>query len=145
MRALRGLLAFTVTLAALASLTACKRDRDAAAERAPATGAGAAASADLPDHDLAVAKRLIADEGAVLIDVRTPAEYRTRHIDGAVNISLQDIQRGVEAVDRAVGGARDRALVLYCRSGRRSSIAKRILGQAGFTRISDFGAINDWE
>ncbi|PIE18654.1 MAG: sulfurtransferase [Proteobacteria bacterium] len=79
------------------------------------------------------------------MDVRTPAEYRTRHIDGAVNISLQDIQRGVEAVDRAVGGARDRALVLYCRSGRRSSIAKRILGQAGFTRISDFGAINDWE
>lgn len=55
-------------------------------------------------------------DGGQLIDVRTPAEYTDGHIDGAVNLSLQDIEGG--AVPTA---AKDKPVYVYCRSGNRSA------------------------
>lgn len=74
--------------------------------------------------------------GGLLIDVRTPAEYAASHIDGAINLSLQDIQAGtMPAV------AKDKKVYLYCHSGNRSGQATIILKKAGYQNINDLGAM----
>lgn len=76
------------------------------------------------------------ENGGQLLDVRTNGEYAQGHIDGAVNLSLQDIQAG-----RVPGSEKDKPLYLYCRSGSRSSDATKILQSAGFQYIIDLGAM----
>ncbi len=72
-------------------------------------------------------------EGALVIDVRTPEEFAQGHIDGALNISHDQIQDRTSEIP----GDRSRVIVLYCRSGRRSGIAEKVLREQGFT-----GAVN---
>lgn len=67
---------------------------------------------------------LIAD-GAVWIDVRLPAEYQAQHIKKSVNIPLPLLRNKLEKLDRA------RGYLIYCDSGRRSSIATYLLSQHG--------------
>ena len=74
--------------------------------------------------------------GGQLIDVRTPAEYSNSHIDGAINLSLQDIQQG-----SVPSAAKDKPVYLYCHSGSRSGQATRVLKAAGYQNIVDLGAI----
>jgi phage shock protein E len=69
--------------------------------------------------------------GALLVDVRTPEEYAQGHIDGALNIPYDQIS----ARRDELGTALDRPLVLYCRTGRRADIAKKMLEGLGFTNI----------
>lgn len=73
-----------------------------------------------------------------LLDVRTPEEFASGHIRGAVNIP-------VDALERRLGEVPDdQPIVVYCRSGNRSAQASQILAQAGYTRIYDLGGINTW-
>lgn len=75
--------------------------------------------------------------GAQLIDVRTPREFAQGHIPGAVNIPLQALsQRHREITAREA--------VLYCRSGRRSQQALRLLQSQGHEQIYDLGAMSRW-
>ena len=74
--------------------------------------------------------------GGQLIDVRTPDEYASGHIDGAINLSLQDIQAGTTPTI-----AKDKPVYLYCHSGNRSSQATAILKTAGYRDVIDVGAI----
>jgi rhodanese-related sulfurtransferase len=83
------------------------------------------------------AKRLVA-EGALLLDVRTPAEYAAGHVDGAVNIPVQVLGQRLGDV-----GAKDRPVVVYCQSGGRSARAAAELRQAGYT-AHDLGGIGNW-
>ena len=73
--------------------------------------------------------------GALLVDVRTPAEYARGHLEGAINIPYDQI--GARAGEL---GDKDREIVLYCRSGRRSGIAKQTLEKQGFTRLFNAGS-----
>ncbi|MFH2007984.1 MAG: rhodanese-like domain-containing protein [bacterium] len=75
--------------------------------------------------------------GALVVDVRTPGEFSSGHYDGAVNIPLSQL-RGRQG---ELGG-KDRHIIVYCRSGSRSSYAKRFLDQAGFTRVEDGGGLS---
>lgn len=84
------------------------------------------------------ARRLVAG-GALLVDVRTPEEFSARHIEGAVNIPLADLDRRMAEL-----GPRDRAVVLYCRSGNRSHQAAERLESAGYSRVHDLGAMSRW-
>ncbi|MBX3704391.1 MAG: rhodanese-like domain-containing protein [Steroidobacteraceae bacterium] len=71
------------------------------------------------------------DQSLVVLDVRSAEEYAEGHVAGARNIPHTQIaERVVELAD-----ARDRDLVVYCRSGRRSEIALQALRDAGFTRL----------
>lgn len=79
------------------------------------------------------------DRPHVLIDVRTREEFKGGHIPGAINIDVQEIDRRLSEIPR------DKAVVLYCRSGNRSSIAAGILRRAGFTEVYDLGGIGDWQ
>lgn len=75
--------------------------------------------------------------GAPLLDVRTPEEFATSHIKDAVNLPLADIQSGTLPTV-----TKDTKIYLYCRSGNRSSQATKILKDAGFTNITDLGAMS---
>ena len=74
--------------------------------------------------------------GGQIIDVRTPSEYSAGHIEGSINLSLQDIQAG-----KMPAVAKNQKIYLYCHSGNRSGQATAILKEAGYTNITDLGAI----
>ncbi|MBI3073614.1 MAG: rhodanese-like domain-containing protein [Deltaproteobacteria bacterium] len=84
------------------------------------------------------ARKLIS-EGALLLDVRTPNEYAERHAPGAVNIPVQEI---VQRVGEC--GPKERAIVVYCRSGQRSASALQFLNQVGYAKVFNLGSIDRW-
>jgi phage shock protein E len=79
-------------------------------------------------------------EGAQLVDVRSSSEYRSGHIEGAVNIPVQELPTRVGELGRD----KARPIVLYCQSGSRSAHAKRLLEQAGFAKVGNLGAMSRW-
>lgn len=89
------------------------------------------------DHvDGARARALVA-AGALLVDVRTPAEFDEGHVEGAVNIPVQELATRLSEVPR------DKEVVVYCRSGGRSANATDILAEAGYT-VHDLGPMSAW-
>ncbi len=68
-------------------------------------------------------------EDIEIIDVRTVREYRAGHIDGAVNIPLDELRDNMNSLDR------DSRILVHCRSSYRSYLAYRILKNAGFKNI----------
>lgn len=79
-----------------------------------------------------------ADQSLVVLDVRTPEEFAAGHVVGARNIPHTQIAERLAEL----GDARERDLVVYCRSGRRSELALEALRAAGFTRL--FHLDGDW-
>jgi rhodanese-related sulfurtransferase len=65
-------------------------------------------------------------KGAVIVDVRTPAEFNTGHLKGAVNIPLDSINKQIEKIRKT-----SKPVIAVCRSGSRSGIAVNILKSAG--------------
>ncbi|MCL2463665.1 MAG: rhodanese-like domain-containing protein [Micrococcales bacterium] len=76
--------------------------------------------------------------GAVVIDVRTPAEYAAGHLAGAVNIDIQaaDFTARIGKLDR------NGQYLLYCRSGSRAGVAKTQMTGMGFTHVTNLGSID---
>jgi rhodanese-related sulfurtransferase len=75
----------------------------------------------------------------LLLDVRSPEEFRSGHIKGAVNIDLQVLPKRMAEIPT------DKPVVIYCRSGRRSAIAAQMLARAGYPEIYDLGGIIAWQ
>lgn len=73
-----------------------------------------------------------------LVDVRTAEEFGDGYIPGAINISLQELEQKINRIPK------DKPVIVYCRSGNRSSFAVNILRQAGYTEVYDLGGIIDW-
>jgi rhodanese-related sulfurtransferase len=67
------------------------------------------------------------DEQPYLLDVRTPREFASGHIPGAVNIPVDDLRSRLGELPR------DRTIAPYCQVGQRGYLATRILQQKGFT------------
>ena len=84
------------------------------------------------------AHRLV-KEGATLIDVRSPAEFSSGHIDGALNIPLGAIPHEVGKL-----GAKDKPVIVYCASGTRSAMARSRLKSIGFTQVFNLGSMGRW-
>ena len=74
----------------------------------------------------------------VLIDVRTPDEYRLGHIPTARNISHERI------FDEPPTDDKNARIVLYCRSGNRSEFARNVLISMGYRDVTNFGGVGDW-
>ena len=83
------------------------------------------------------ARELIKD-GALLVDVRTPSEYE-EHISGAINIPHLQINDRLSEF----GSDKERQIVVYCRSGHRSEIAKSMLEKAGYKNVCNGGGYED--
>jgi len=72
----------------------------------------------------------------IIVDVRTPGEFRGGAYPGAVNIPLDDLQVRVNEL-----GGKSRDITLYCASGARSAYGQRVLAQLGFTNVKNGGGI----
>lgn len=78
-------------------------------------------------------------ERCTLIDVRTPTEYRAGHIPTAINIPHDRIAK------KPPKRPKDSLVVVYCRSGNRSSVARSHLLRHGFGRVANFGGVGKWD
>ena len=76
-------------------------------------------------------------EGAFLVDVRTPAEFSGGSVDGAVNVPLDKVS------DQLAKFKDKKNIVVFCRSGSRSSQAKTILEQNGVQNVINGGTWQD--
>lgn len=74
--------------------------------------------------------------GAVLLDVRSPQEYREGHIPGSQNVPLQQLDKVEEVTEN-----KDTVLYVYCRSGARSRQAVSLLQAMGYTNVRNIGGI----
>jgi len=75
----------------------------------------------------------------MLIDVRSPEEFASERIAGAINIPVQALQQRLQDIPQ------DRPVVLICRSGNRSKTAAQILTRAGYTNVYDLGGLIQWK
>lgn len=77
-------------------------------------------------------KTLVA-EGATIVDVRTPAEFKSGHIRGAINLPLQSLSSQLNKINK------DKPVITCCASGMRSASAKTLLRNAGFSEVHNGG------
>jgi hydroxyacylglutathione hydrolase len=86
------------------------------------------------------AERLRSNEPPRIVDVRSPHEYETKHIDGSLSIPLNHLAERVPDLPT------DRPLLVHCAGGYRSSIAASVLQKAGVARLSELaGGLAAWE
>ncbi len=79
------------------------------------------------------------NDGAILIDVRSEEEYKLSHLDQAINIPVDVIEE--EIVNYVVD--KSTPVILYCRSGNRSSNAAQALLKLGYYKVYDLGAMDN--
>jgi rhodanese-related sulfurtransferase len=88
------------------------------------------------------AKRIMdSGEECIILDVREQDEYDEGHIANAILIPYGEIENRAERIIPD----KDKLILVYCRSGRRSRIAAENLAKLGYTNIKDFGGIIDWQ
>ena len=75
----------------------------------------------------------------IWIDVRSAGEYSEGHVSLAVNIPYEKIAAGIETLTND----KDAPIYVYCRSGRRSGIAKETLENLGYTQVLNLGGLDD--
>ncbi len=76
----------------------------------------------------------------VIVDVREEEEMAEGYIEGAVLIPLDTVESDIENKIQD----KDKTILVYCRSGRRSAIACDIMDSLGYKNVYDFGGIIDW-
>ena len=134
MRPLLRTLAITLTACASALATpGCKKD-GATASAPPAVAP--AARATPPAIDGPNARKLVA-AGAVLVDVRSPGEFASGHIEGALNIPVNEIGARLSELPK------DKPIVVYCAAGARSGVAAGTLAEAGYD-VRNLGKLSAW-
>lgn len=80
-------------------------------------------------------EKLITDANATIIDVRTPAEFAGGHVNGSINIPLQEVPYRVEEIK-----ALSRPLIMCCASGNRSGQAEYFLRNQGVEGVCNGGS-----
>ena len=85
---------------------------------------------------------LESDKSAMLLDVRHPEEYAEGHLPGATLLDVTDsatFAAGIKELDK------EKTIYIYCRSGRRSRTAAKILTGEGFSVVDLKGGYNAWK
>ena len=79
-------------------------------------------------------------EEHIILDTREQDEFDEGHIPGAILIPYTEIEnKAIEMIPD-----KDKLILVYCRSGRRSKIAAESLAKLGYTNVKEFGGIIDW-
>ncbi len=78
-------------------------------------------------------------EEIIVIDVRTKAEFDAGHVKGAILIPYDEIESRIASYVKD----KSKPIALYCRSGRRSGIALRIVGSLGYTNAANYGSLQN--
>lgn len=84
-------------------------------------------------------KEYRATDGAVLLDVRTPSEYREGHIPGSKNVPLQFIDKVADMIDNKAT-----PIFVHCLSGARSRQAASVLQRMGYGNVKNIGGISTY-
>ena len=80
-------------------------------------------------------------KGAIILDVRTPEEFRDGHIKGSKNIALQVLNGNIETIKKW-----NKPVIACCRSGMRSATACDIMRQLAFVNAYNLiGGIIEWD
>ena len=79
------------------------------------------------------------DNNTVLIDVRTKEEFKSGHLEKAINIPYTEIEEQIKSITKD----NHKNIVVYCRSGRRSGIAQKTLMQMGYKNVVNGGGYKD--
>ena len=107
------------------------------------------------DVTLDEVRRRLGEEGYVVVDVRTPEEYRGEvtapcdprpgRIPGAVNLDVQELVASTpDEIRERLGPPENVELVAYCHSGSRSELAAGILGAHGYRAANYRGSWHEW-
>ncbi len=87
------------------------------------------------------AKAIIDEQsGYIILDVRTESEFAQGYIYGAILIPDYEIATRIEEEIPD----KNKLILVYCRSGRRSAIAAKEMIEMGYSNVLDFGGIIDW-
>lgn len=87
-------------------------------------------------------EQLAVNKGVVVLDIRTPAEFKSGHIPGAVNIDFynKNFEADLSKLDK------NAQYFVYCRTGNRSSSALKLMHKLGFTKVWHlYKGIVDWK
>lgn len=85
-------------------------------------------------------EKIAAGDDMVILDVRTIKEFDAGHIDGAMNIPIDDLRRNLDRLDRKG------QIIIYCKTGYRAYLGLRILKNSGFSDIKLLnGSYMSWE
>ena len=79
-------------------------------------------------------------EKHIILDTREQNEFDEGHIPGAILIPYTEIEN--KAIEMLPD--KDKLILVYCRSGRRSKIAAESLAKLGYANVKEFGGIIDW-
>ena len=74
----------------------------------------------------------------LVVDVRTPGEFRSGAFPDAINIPLDDLMSG----NADLGEDHDREIIVYCATGARSAYAQQVLASRGFSNVTNGGGIS---
>ncbi len=81
-------------------------------------------------------KKVKKKEDFTLLDVRTPTEYKTGHIEGSILLNLsEDFLKDIETI--GLTKKKNLPIIVYCRSGSRSQVIFNILTTLGFKDVKD--------
>lgn len=87
---------------------------------------------EIEENDIGLEElKQLQKEGAMIVDVRSPQEFREGHIDGATSIPEYEIRK--EAENRLVD--KENNIVVYCSSGGRSKKAQKLLKKLGYSHV----------
>jgi rhodanese-related sulfurtransferase len=86
-------------------------------------------------------RRAASDSTVVLLDVRTPSEFSSGHIENALLIPVQELEQRIGELEPYRG----KTIIAYCRSGNRSGVAAGILGKHGYTAVNMEGGVLRWK
>ncbi|MGM9788169.1 MAG: rhodanese-like domain-containing protein [Candidatus Cryptobacteroides sp.] len=103
---------------------------------------GGSVASNYKDLSVEEFKKLISQSGVVILDVRTSQEYNEGHIEGSLNIDVNS-ETFLESVEKEIN--KNDTLAVYCRSGRRSANACKMLSKAGYKNPFNLsGGYLDW-
>ncbi|MDR0516341.1 MAG: rhodanese-like domain-containing protein [Fibromonadaceae bacterium] len=109
-------------------------------EEQPKKGSDTQAAAKIMKIPAEQAKAIMRGRKAhILIDVRTEEEFKSKHIESAINIPLDEIStRAASLTDKGT------IVLVYCKSGGRSASAAKEFIKLGYSSVYDLGGIDDW-
>ena len=121
--------AFAATMLVAAASIADQAGGPAPGQAASAPAAAASASLPLISPQALLERQAKKDQSLFVLDVRTPQEYAAGHVPGAVNVPYDQVASHLAEIPK------DKDVVLYCRSGRRTGLAAEVLEANGYTKL----------
>jgi rhodanese-related sulfurtransferase len=106
-----------------------------------------AANAAVPRITRAQAEAMIAENNALVVDVRdAPEVQQSGKVAGALNVSrgMLEFRADSETPYHDKNFDKSRMVILYCASGGRSALAGKVLKDMGYTQVYNLGAFKDW-